>query len=107
MLPGTLAGSPNDRLFLIGAHYDTVRTTAHGADDNGSGVAAMLQVAKQIATGMLSERGCVRSMFIVMILQYRVTGDHVSRGKSSYFMLQKWNKNLALSVMIHGFITFL
>ena len=59
MLPGTLAGSPNDKLFLIGAHYDTVRTTAHGADDNGSGVAAMLQVAKQIATGNCHpEGGC-------------------------------------------------
>ena len=52
MLPGKLAGSPNDRLFLIGAHYDTMRTTSHGADDNGSGVVAMLQVAKQLATGV-------------------------------------------------------
>lgn len=50
MLPGTLAGSPNDRPFLIGSHYDTVRTTSHGANDNGSGVAAMLQVAKNFAT---------------------------------------------------------
>lgn len=50
MLPGTLAGSPNDRPFLIGSHYDTVRTTPHGANDNGSGVAAMLQVAKHFAT---------------------------------------------------------
>ena len=80
MLPGTLAGSPNDRLFLIGAHYDTVRTTAHGADDSRSGVAAMLQVAKQIATGMLSERGCVRSMFIVVLIPVQAV-------KSSYFML--------------------
>ncbi|XP_068738802.1 uncharacterized protein [Montipora capricornis] len=47
MVPGTLAGSPDDRLFLIGAHYDTVRHT-QGADDNGSGVVALLQVAKQI-----------------------------------------------------------
>ena len=53
MLPGKLAGSPNDRLFLIGAHYDTMRTTLHGSDDNGSGVAAMLQVAKQLAKGMV------------------------------------------------------
>ena len=51
-LPGTLAGSRNDRLILIGAHYDTIRTTSHGADDNGSGVAAMLQVAKQITAGV-------------------------------------------------------
>ena len=53
MLPGKLSGSPNDRLFLIGAHYDTMRTTLHGSDDNGSGVAAMLQVAKQLAKGMV------------------------------------------------------
>lgn len=52
MLPGKLAGSPDDRLFLIGAHYDTMRTTSHGTDDNGSGVVAMLQVAKQLAKGM-------------------------------------------------------
>ena len=51
MLPGTLTGSPNDRPFLIGSHYDTVRTTSHGANDNGSGVSAMLQVAKQITAG--------------------------------------------------------
>ena len=50
MIPGTLAGSPDDRLFLIGAHYDTVRHT-QGADDNGSGVVALLQVAKQIVAG--------------------------------------------------------
>ena len=50
MIPGTLAGSPDDRLFLIGAHYDTVRNT-QGADDNGSGVVALLQVAKQIVAG--------------------------------------------------------
>ena len=53
MLSGTLAGSSDDRPFLIGAHYDTMRTTSHGADDNGSGMAAMLQVAKQMATSKL------------------------------------------------------
>ena len=51
MIPGTLAGTPNDRLFLIGAHYDTVRTTLYGTDDDGSGVVALLQVARQIAIG--------------------------------------------------------
>ena len=51
MIPGTLAGTPNDNLFVIGAHYDTVRTTLYGTDDNGSGVAALSQVAKQIVIG--------------------------------------------------------
>ncbi|KAJ7381116.1 hypothetical protein OS493_004714 [Desmophyllum pertusum] len=64
MLPGTLAGSPNDRLFLIGSHYDTVRTTSHGVDDNGSGVVAMLQVARQIATDFSK---CTRSFSILFV----------------------------------------
>jgi len=63
-LPGTLAGSRNDRLFLIGAHYDTIRTTSHGADDNGSGVAAMLQVAKQITTDFSK---CARSFSVLFV----------------------------------------
>lgn len=64
MLPGKLAGSPNDRLFLIGAHYDTMRTTLHGSDDNGSGVAAMLQVAKQLAKDFSS---CTRSFSVIFV----------------------------------------
>lgn len=51
MIPGKYKGTNKDKLFLIGAHYDTVRTTNHGVDDNGSGVAAMLQAAKHLSTG--------------------------------------------------------
>lgn len=70
MLSGTLAGSFNDRPFLIGAHYDTMRTTSHGADDNGSGVAAMLQVAKQMATSKLTIYcGFERSVFLIELLR--------------------------------------
>lgn len=34
-------------IVLFGAHYDSVSTTA-GADDNGSGVATLLEVARQL-----------------------------------------------------------
>ncbi|XP_068684350.1 uncharacterized protein YfbL-like [Montipora foliosa] len=64
MIPGTLAGSPNDRLFVIGAHYDTVRTTSSGADDNGSGVVALLQVAKQIVADF---KTCSRAFSILFV----------------------------------------
>jgi Zn-dependent M28 family amino/carboxypeptidase len=50
MLPGRLTGTRDDRLILIGSHYDTMRTTSHGADDNGSGVVALLQVAKLLTS---------------------------------------------------------
>jgi hypothetical protein len=44
-LPGTTL--PGE-IVVIGAHYDTVPTTP-GADDNASGVAAMLSLARQFA----------------------------------------------------------
>jgi Zn-dependent M28 family amino/carboxypeptidase len=37
-----------ERILVIGAHYDTVRTTP-GADDNASGVAGLLAIAKKLA----------------------------------------------------------
>ncbi len=44
-LTGTI--SP-ERLLIIGAHYDSVRTTP-GADDNASGVAGLLALARSLA----------------------------------------------------------
>ncbi len=41
------SGAP-ERSLVIGAHYDTVRTTP-GADDNASGVAGLLGIAKLLA----------------------------------------------------------
>jgi hypothetical protein len=47
---GTLEGSnPGLPWLLVGAHFDTV-STSPGADDNASGVAAMLEVARCAAT---------------------------------------------------------
>jgi len=37
-----------DRVFVIGAHFDTIATTT-GADDNASGVAGMLECARILA----------------------------------------------------------
>ena len=47
MLRGETAGTADDKIVVVGAHYDTTRKT-RGVDDNGSGVTALLQVAKQI-----------------------------------------------------------
>ena len=38
-------GAPTDRYFVVGAHYDSVPSTP-GADDNASGVAVMLELAR-------------------------------------------------------------
>lgn len=44
-LAGTTAP---EQVLVVGAHYDTVRTTP-GADDNASGVAGMLELARSLA----------------------------------------------------------
>ena len=47
-------GTPGDKIHVVGAHYDTIdggHTSANlcpGADDNGSGVAALLEAARTI-----------------------------------------------------------
>lgn len=46
-LEATIAGT-TDQIVLIGAHYDSVRGSP-GANDNASGVAAMLALAKRFA----------------------------------------------------------
>lgn len=46
-LPGT--GAPNE-VLLIGAHFDAVPGSP-GADDNGSGVAALLEIARVLRAG--------------------------------------------------------
>jgi Zn-dependent M28 family amino/carboxypeptidase len=48
---GTLTGtsSPDERV-LISAHYDGTGATCDGADDNGSGVAGLLEAARVLAT---------------------------------------------------------
>jgi Zn-dependent M28 family amino/carboxypeptidase len=43
-----IPGSPGDRYILVGAHYDSIPRSgdAPGAEDNGSGVATLLSIAK-------------------------------------------------------------
>ena len=46
ILPGARWGTPEDRLVVVGAHWDTVLNTG-GLDDNGSGVSAMLELGRR------------------------------------------------------------
>ncbi|TRY63440.1 hypothetical protein TCAL_06871, partial [Tigriopus californicus] len=45
---GTLFGTSQDRPLIVGAHWDTVVNTP-GFDDNGSGVAVMMEVASTLS----------------------------------------------------------
>jgi len=50
ILPGKMWGTPDDRILVVGAHWDTVKNTG-GLDDNGSGVAAILELARALYHG--------------------------------------------------------
>ncbi|XP_031550281.1 uncharacterized protein LOC116287729 [Actinia tenebrosa] len=70
VLPGRQYKKRYDRLILIGAHYDTVRTTK-GVDDNGSGVVAMLQVARILSKDSsefnISQGRCTREYSVMFV----------------------------------------
>jgi len=43
---GAKTGTNDDKILIIGSHYDTVNTT-HGVVDNGSGITALLQIVQK------------------------------------------------------------
>ncbi|KAH3706178.1 hypothetical protein DPMN_065559 [Dreissena polymorpha] len=49
ILKGDNFGTYDDQIIGVGAHYDTVNITK-GVDDNGSGCAALLEVARQMTS---------------------------------------------------------
>ena len=53
ILPGDKWGTPEDKILVVGAHWDTVENTG-GLDDNGSGVAAMMELARALSHGECS-----------------------------------------------------
>ena len=56
ILPGKYWQTIEDRPILVGAHWDSVSNTT-GFDDNGSGVAVMLEVARVLANSKVSPGG--------------------------------------------------
>ncbi|XP_077981463.1 uncharacterized protein LOC144436527 [Glandiceps talaboti] len=61
ILKGEVAGTVDDEISIVGAHYDTKRSTT-GVDDNGSGVAAMIETL-----GKLTEQKCKRKYTTIFV----------------------------------------
>ena len=58
LLPGRHWGTVRDRVVVVGAHWDTVRHTG-GLDDNGSGAAALLELARALSQGNCSNNNTI------------------------------------------------
>jgi len=61
-LPGRHRGTELDEIYLVGAHYDTVKN-APGVNDNGSGSAAVLEIAR-----LLTKHKCFLNKTIIFVL---------------------------------------
>ncbi|XP_042896988.1 uncharacterized protein [Parasteatoda tepidariorum] len=77
VIPGSQRGRLDDEIVLVGAHYDTV-PDSNGVDDNGSGLAVMLEVAR-----IITEARC-RLNHTLMFVAF----DHEENGAmgSNYFV---------------------
>lgn len=60
----TAPGARPERIFIVGAHYDSARG-APGANDNGSGTAAVLELARLLKTMQPSRGTEVKFVFFV------------------------------------------
>lgn len=63
-LINTLNNKPPERIFIIGAHYDSA-PGAPGANDNGSGTAAVLELARMLKGIHLSQGTELKFVFFV------------------------------------------
>ncbi|KAL9979306.1 hypothetical protein ACROYT_G016952 [Oculina patagonica] len=63
-LPGRYTGTRDDKMVLIGAHYDSVQASP-GVDDNGSGLTALLQALKLLTSR--GKRSCSRDHTLLFV----------------------------------------
>lgn len=61
---GRNTGTIKDHILVIGAHYDSERTPILSIDDNGSGVVAMLEVARGLADAIVKRKAVLHNTLI-------------------------------------------
>lgn len=105
ILKGDNFGKASDRILGIVAHYDTVNTSP-GVDDNGSGVAAMLEVARQIVDQ--NKNGIKRNNTIIFLSPDLEEYDLVGSEKFIQEWVNAWLRRnygvAARNVKPHGVI---
>ncbi|XP_070563440.1 uncharacterized protein YfbL-like [Ptychodera flava] len=66
ILEGQAIGTADDNVVLLGAHYDTTDTT-RGVDDNGSGVALLLEAAAMVTKAACKPKNTI--LFVAFDLE--------------------------------------
>jgi len=82
VLPGRRWGTPEDQVTVIGAHWDTVPGSP-GVGDNGSGLAALLEITRMLVT----QRNVTNNSVIVAAFDKEEEGCEGSRAFVRDFLL--------------------
>lgn len=61
---GVHRGTSKDQVLVIGAHYDSDRSPLLTVDDNGSGVVAMLETARELADAIVKRKAILYGTII-------------------------------------------
>lgn len=85
---GRNRGKAGDEILVIGAHYDSDASVLISIDDNGSGVVAMLEIARGLADAIVNRKAVLVNtiMFVAFDIQ------NVS--KQSYLILRKTREKM-------------
>lgn len=90
---GRNRGKAGDEILVIGAHYDSDASVLISIDDNGSGVVAMLEIARGLADAIVNRKAVLVNtiMFVAFDIQ------NVS--KQSYLTLRKKKRDKCLNYL--------
>lgn len=80
-----------DEYLLIGAHYDVYTAGADGADDNGSGTGALMEIARVLSTYRFE-----KSIYLVFY-----SGEEIGLLGSKHFADSAVNNNITLESIIN------
>lgn len=106
VLRGERFGQPDDKIVGVAAHYDTVAHTP-GVDDNGAGVAAMLEVVRQVTEA--NKQGTKRKNTIMFISfdaeeLYYLGGYAFTSDWIGPYLEATYGHDVAPNLVFHGFI---
>lgn len=84
MFPGSRYGSSEDEISLVIAHWDTV-SESPGFDDNGSGTAALLEIARALGSSQCKYDNSI----ILAALDLEEVGTHGAMAFIHEFLVKK------------------
>lgn len=80
---GRHVGTDRDQILLIGAHYESDGAPLLSLDDNGSGVVAMLEVARGLADAIVNRKAVLLNTMIFVAFDIQQF-EHEHAGSSKY-----------------------